>query len=659
MTKDAPSVLVLARYRTPGEAARIADALAGQTYPHTRLVFLAPAFPESSGRADSAAHEICSREALADLLRKSGADYLFHWPDQGEPHAAALEKLVLALHGAPDQDGVTDSSRGIDGLLLNRLRGDAPDYAWCRPESKMKWLAEISRRKLNFFFIDETLTRGPQAPDSDFGAAEKAFVRLPYVFRHCHYESVPEEPLWPLAAESPDPRSVLFLVSSLPLGGSSKFLFDVVEQLKASGRRVTVAITSDEANPWLGELLRIIPDVFVLSHARPVEVPRLIVHLAQTRRCGRIVNSDSLLGYQLLAWLRGRLPGVSFADYVHIEYPDGWYAQRSVNYQSLLDLTLVSSEHLRSWMAARGADAGKIRVCHTNIDAEKWKPHAGTRAAERAALGLDDETAMILYPCRIAEQKRPELLCHIVAALRHATTRPFIVVVAGSGPLMPALKKFVDGQKLSGHVKILGAVPLDRIARLHDASDIFLLPSQSEGIALALYEAMALESVPVVSDVGGQRELVTADCGHLIPLGEPDQEIIAYVAALKGLIEDPASRRGRAALCRARIQRYFPLSRMTERFTGALEEADARRVRHPVSMPEAALGRDVAALAVDILRLKRHGRQAYDYGTDMAKLAVKRDKVIAKLQDQVVQLRAQLEEERTRRPDIPNYASVS
>jgi glycosyltransferase involved in cell wall biosynthesis len=48
------------------------------------------------------------------------------------------------------------------------------------------------------------------------------------------------------------------------------------------------------------------------------------------------------------------------------------------------------------------------------------------------------------------------------------------------------------------------------------ATDIFFLPSQWEGIALTLFEAMAMQLVPVAADVGGQRELVTPDCGFLI-----------------------------------------------------------------------------------------------------------------------------------------------
>jgi glycosyltransferase involved in cell wall biosynthesis len=315
---------------------------------------------------------------------------------------------------------------------------------------------------------------------------------------------------------------------------------------------------------------------------------------------------------------------------------------RSSHYHSLLDLTLVSSEHLRRWMIDHGADGEKIRVCYTNIDAEKWKPQPETRARERAALGVfDDETTVLLYPCRIAIQKRPELLCNIVAALRQATTARFLLVVAGTGSLLPALRTFVEQHDLATHVLVLGAMPLERIARLHDAADILLLPSLCEGIALALFEAMAMESVPVVSDVGGQRELVTEDCGHLIPLGEPVAEIRNYVSILKRLIEDPARRRRLAAAARARVEAKFPLADLTARFLAGFAEADAHRIARPVVLPDPALTRDVAAMAMDQLRSRRNTQKAATYQRGLEEQIVRRDKTIAKLQRQIDALRAQ------------------
>ena len=66
---------------------------------------------------------------------------------------------------------------------------------------------------------------------------------------------------------------------------------------------------------------------------------------------------------------------------------------------------------------------------------------------------------------------------------------------------------------------MLGGVPNEKMRDLLAAADIFFLPSRWEGIALAIYEAMSMGVAVVGAIVGGQAELVTPECGVLIPRG--------------------------------------------------------------------------------------------------------------------------------------------
>jgi hypothetical protein len=226
-------------------------------------------------------------------------------------------------------------------------------------------------------------------------------------------------------------------------------------------------------------------------------------------------------------------------------------------------------------------------------------------------------------------------MCNIVAALRRVTKTPFVVAVAGDGYLMTALKKFIARENLENSFRILGAVSLARIARLHNASDIFLLPSLIEGIALALYEAMALESVPVVADVGGQRELVTADCGYLIPPGETSAELTAYVAALKQLLEKPELRRQKALACRLRVQNHFSLSHMTKTFIASMDEAGWRLRQNPVRLPEAQLCREVATMAMDYVRVTQESAVRLEHGCLLQDRVTKNEKIMQRLYRQI------------------------
>jgi glycosyltransferase involved in cell wall biosynthesis len=67
-------------------------------------------------------------------------------------------------------------------------------------------------------------------------------------------------------------------------------------------------------------------------------------------------------------------------------------------------------------------------------------------------------------------------------------------------------------------------------------SKIFLLTSQSEGLSIAMAEAMAAGAVPVVADVGELGDLVAnGENGYLVP---PDR-IEEYAAKVTTLLQDP------------------------------------------------------------------------------------------------------------------------
>jgi len=176
------------------------------------------------------------------------------------------------------------------------------------------------------------------------------------------------------------------------------------------------------------------------------------------------------------------------------------------------------------------------------------------------------------------------------------------------------------------------------VAQLHNAADIFLLPSLIEGIALALFEAMALESVPVVSDVGGQRELVAPDCGHLIPVGDPATEISRYVAELKYLLEHPEKRRAMGAAGRARVREHFRLDQMTDTFITAMDDAGRHCAARTLPLPDARLCREIATLAIEEVRLALDNSVKLEALFLFGEKMDKQEKIIQRLRRQIATL---------------------
>ncbi len=419
------------------------------------------------------------------------------------------------------------------------------------------------------------------------------------------YETISDTLPWENRLNKDKPR-LLLIVPWLAMGGADKFNLDLLSQLVQRGWEVTFATTLSGDHPWAAEFARYTPDIFILQNfLRPADYPRFLRYLIQSRNMDAVLTSHSEFGYQLLPYLRAHFPTLPLLDFCHIEeeaWKNGGYPQMSVNYQEMLDTSLVSSEHLKGWMESRGADAASIHVCYTNIDTDDWKPDPDQGRHVRQKFDIAETTPLILFVGRLCAQKQPRVLAQTASRLSQLTAG-FVLLVAGDGPDFDWLQTFVRKNKLDQQVRLLGALPNADIRDLMAASDVFFLPSQWEGIALSVYEAMAC-GVPVVgADVGGQSELVTPECGVLIARGEEAEEAQQYAAVLAELLRDPERRITMGQSGRQRIQGHFRIEYMADTVLAAYQAARQERAAATTPVPGIGLGLACATQAVEYLRI--------------------------------------------------------
>ena len=401
-------------------------------------------------------------------------------------------------------------------------------------------------------------------------------------------------------------RRVLLLIPWMALGGSDKFNLDLIEQIQKRDYEVTIATTLPDNYPWYGEFARLTPDVFILPiFLRPNDYPRFLCYLIHSRQCDAVLISNSELGYRFLPYLRARCPETAFLDFCHMEeehWNNGGHPRQAVAYQDVLDLNVVSSQHLRAWMIGRGADASQIEVCYTNVDSRMLKPDAGMRARVRAELGVAVETPVLLYAGRLCRQKQPKVFVRVMQELS-ARRLECVCLVAGDGEERSWLNSALRRHRLERSVRMLGAVSTQRMHELLAASDILFLPSQMEGIALTIFEAMAMEVVPVSANVGGQSELVTPDCGVLIELGTDDQQVTSYADALERLLRSPELRTGLGRNARSRACSAFRIEQMGDRMVELLVMAERHRLTRIKPEVGPRLAAELAVLAVEHARV--------------------------------------------------------
>ena len=407
----------------------------------------------------------------------------------------------------------------------------------------------------------------------------------------------------PLAA-NPVGRRIMFLIPWMTTGGADRVNLDLMEGLIGRGHDVTICATLPNNHSWEYEFSRFTPDIFILPNfLRASDYPRFLAYLMESRQIDTVVITGSTIGYHVLPYLRAVSRGAAFVDLCHVEEPhwlNGGHPRFGVGYQDALDLNIVTNRHLSSWMQSRGADGERIRVIYTGVRISRAGSLEDVRREVRTELNIPVDMPLIIFAGRICEQKRPALLADILRELRDQG-RVFRALIIGDGEMKTELESLLDRHALADNVHMLPAVSHQRWLDILVAADIFLMPSQYEGISIALLEAMAAGVVPVVADVGGHDEILTAEMGVMIPHGV--NELQEYVEALEQLLSSPSRRKQMSQKCREFAVAELSWEGMIDRFLALLDEAHQLRTDRPRYPISPGFGRELATLGLECKRL--------------------------------------------------------
>lgn len=184
----------------------------------------------------------------------------------------------------------------------------------------------------------------------------------------------------------------------------------------------------------------------------------------------------------------------------------------------------------------------------------------GERARGRRILGAGYQDVVVLAVGRLIHLKGFDVLSRAAQLL--ADGSPAIrVVVAGEGVERGALEQMNLEVCSDDAVTYLGM--RDDIRDLMAGADIFVMPSRSEGLPMALIEAMAAGLPVVASRVGGIPEVVENGVhGLLVDADDP----VTLAEAISFLSGDPSLRSRLGLAGQARIRDRFSLEAMVEQY---------------------------------------------------------------------------------------------
>ena len=208
---------------------------------------------------------------------------------------------------------------------------------------------------------------------------------------------------------------------------------------------------------------------------------------------------------------------------------------------------------------------GAVRVIPNGV-----LPAPRGQASVRQELGLVPTDRLVLSVGNLYEVKGHRYLLDALAEV--AGAHPAVhVAIAGRGGEEPALRARAAALGIAHRVHLLGF--RSDIGGLLAAANAFVLPSLSEGLPLALLEAM-FSGLPIVAtDVGEVRAVLEPDAGIVVP----PADAAALAAAIARIMRDPdeAARLGKNAERRAAADFHF--DRTLERYAALYAERLAAR----------------------------------------------------------------------------------
>jgi glycosyltransferase involved in cell wall biosynthesis len=183
----------------------------------------------------------------------------------------------------------------------------------------------------------------------------------------------------------------------------------------------------------------------------------------------------------------------------------------------------------------------------------------GNRERFRRELGIGDSGALVVSVGNLYPVKGHEVLVRALAAV--ATDPPWRLAIAGRGEEGERLRAMAEASGAAGRVHLLGYRA--DIPDILAGADIFAMPSLSEGLPLALIEAMFAARAIVASKVGGIPDAMEDGReGLLVPPGDA----VALGAALQRLISSAELRTSLGAAAQRRAESGFTTARMADQY---------------------------------------------------------------------------------------------
>jgi colanic acid/amylovoran biosynthesis glycosyltransferase len=212
---------------------------------------------------------------------------------------------------------------------------------------------------------------------------------------------------------------------------------------------------------------------------------------------------------------------------------------------------------------ANGAPPGKVVVIVPGVDTRYFATPRPEPSEQ------EDRPVRIVSSGRLHWLKGYEYALMAVHRLRQRGLSVTYTIAGRDEGGGDAMRLAIRDLGLQSEVSLLGHLDRSRLRSVLAESDIFLMSSVSEGLSIAVLEAMAAGLPAVVTDAGGLPEAVRdGEHGFVVPKRDPD----AMARALERLVVDGDLRRDMGRRAAAHVRRHHDIDGEVDRLVAVYED---------------------------------------------------------------------------------------
>lgn len=358
-------------------------------------------------------------------------------------------------------------------------------------------------------------------------------------------------------------KKVLHVVISMGIGGAERLVYDMVHHSAFQNNRPVICCMDDLGS--LGEALKDEGFTLYCKGRKPGFEFGMIPWLKDIieKECIDIVHAHqySSLVYSTPAAFLAGMKKVVYTEHGRF-FPDkkNW---KRVMINPVLSLGVkhlisISQATAKAMEQNDNFPREKIKIIHNGIKAPLKS--ANDFSAMKKTLDLPDQCQIIGTAARLNSIKNIQMMLRGLKIILNEIPSVYLVI-AGDGEERRFLEGLSKELKIDGNVRFIGM--RSDLQDIYPLYEVFLLTSFSEGISVTLLEAMSYGVPAVVTNIGGNVEVVQdTQSGFWVSV---DDDLLLAEKVVT-ILRDPELRKSLSENAKLRIEQNFNRDEMMKNY---------------------------------------------------------------------------------------------